>query len=326
MSDVLTGEDEDDIDIVEVDSLPAPGEPTKPEAKDDDADDKVDTSDDDDDDEDDGEDRRLEGHDDDEGDDSPQRKKRLKRRQLQKEAKERTLRELETLRRQNAELERRLGAVESTTHTAAKTDTERRLAEVQNDIRTAEMILAKAIEAGNGEDAATAMRLRDEARDAENQLKNSVKDYDKPRTPQVNPVATTFVNAWKEANPWYDSRGLDEDSAIVNAIDATLTREGYDPASRDYWTELTKRVNKRFGGAQADPEERTPRTDGREKRKAPPLGNGRDHAPASTRQEVYVTPERKQAMIDAGYWDDPKIRTRMLKAYAAFDRDQSSGR
>lgn len=323
MSEVLTDNDDDELEIVEVDTLPAPGETPKPEVADEE--DKADVSDDDDDDEDDGEDRRLEGHDDDDAD-SPERKKRRRRKQLQKEAKERTLRELDMLRRQNAELEKRLGAVESTTHTAAKTDTERRLAEVQNDIRTAEMILAKAIEAGNGEDAATAMRLRDEARDAAAQLQTSVKDYDKPKQTQVDPNVATLAGAWKQANPWYDSRGLDEDSAIVNAIDATLTRQGYDPASRDYWTELTKRVNSRFGAGQVDPEERTQRTDGREKRKAPPLGNGRDHAPASTRQEVYVTPERKQAMIDAGYWDDPKTRTRMLKAYAEFDRDQSSGR
>jgi len=325
MSEILTETDDDEIDIVEVEQLPEPGT-TQPKAatQDDDADDT--TGDTDDDDEDDGEDRRLEGHDDDDGDDSPQRKKRLKRRQLQKEAKERTLRELELLRTQNAELSRRLGDVENRTHSAAKTDVERRLSEVQNDIRTAEAILAKAIEAGNGEDAATAMRLRDEARDVAAELSASVKDYEKPRTTAPDPNAARLAGAWKEANPWYDSRGGDEDSAIVNAIDATLTREGYNPASRDYWTELTRRVNSRLGGAQADPEERTQRAEGREKRKAPPLGNGRDHAPASTRREVYVTPDRKQAMIDAGIWDDPQRRNKMLKAYADFDRDQSSGR
>ena len=55
-------------------------------------------------------------------------------------------------------------------------------------------------------------------------------------------------------------------------------------------------------------------------RKAPPVATGREHAPVSTKKEIYVTPERKQAMIDAGIWDDPVRRNQMLKAYASYDR------
>jgi hypothetical protein len=32
-----------------------------------------------------------------------------------------------------------------------------------------------------------------------------------------------------------------------------------------------------------------------------------------------VTPERKQAMIEAGVWDDPVLRQRYLKAYQDYD-------
>ena len=44
--------------------------------------------------------------------------------------------------------------------------------------------------------------------------------------------------------------------------------------------------------------------------------------PASTRKGVYVTPERRQAMEDAGVWDDPVARNKYLKAYAEYDRNR----
>jgi len=53
------------------------------------------------------------------------------------------------------------------------------------------------------------------------------------------------------------------------------------------------------------------------------MGNTREHVPQSTKKEVYVTPDRKQAMIEAGYWDDPVKRTQMLKAYQAHDRNSA---
>ena len=60
------------------------------------------------------------------------------------------------------------------------------------------------------------------------------------------------------------------------------------------------------------------------KRKGPPVaGSGRENAPVSTRREIYITPERKQAMEDAGYWEDPEKRKRMLKRYAEQDRNSN---
>jgi hypothetical protein len=41
--------------------------------------------------------------------------------------------------------------------------------------------------------------------------------------------------------------------------------------------------------------------------------------PPSTRKEVYVSPERVQAMKDAGVWDDSALRNRYLKAYQDYD-------
>jgi hypothetical protein len=97
--------------------------------------------------------------------------------------------------------------------------------------------------------------------------------------------------------------------------DHELAREGYNPTSREYWEELTARVSDALGEGDTGGNTAAPKP----RRKAPPTGNTREHAPTSTKREIYVTPERKQAMIEAGAWDDPVKRQSMLRAYQAYD-------
>lgn len=248
------------------------------------------------------------------------RDSRVKRRQLQKVAKERSQQELAYLREQNAELMRRMAAVEGNTLTQNAAGVQQQLQQALAEARQAEQIMARAIEAGNGEDAATALRIRDEAKERATQLsayKDRVEAAAKEATaPRTDPRVTNYAQQWLSANSWYDPQGRDEDSAITKAIDNALAREGWNPASEEYWHELTRRVANRIGDGEAD--EAPART---AKRKAPPTGSGREYAPPSTKNEVVVTPERKQAMLDAGVWDDPVARKRYLKAYQDYDRN-----
>jgi hypothetical protein len=130
---------------------------------------------------------------------------------------------------------------------------------------------------------------------------------------------TSYAKQWLDANPWYNPQGRDEDSAITKAIDNALAAEGWNPASEEYWHELTSRVAARIGG-----DEGPSRREAAPRRRAPPTGNTREHAPPSTRKEVYVTPDRKAAMIEAGIWDDPARRERQLKAYREYDRNNAA--
>jgi hypothetical protein len=50
------------------------------------------------------------------------------------------------------------------------------------------------------------------------------------------------------------------------------------------------------------------------------VGSGREHAPTSTRKEIYISPERKQALMEAGVWDDATLRNKYVKRYAEYDR------
>lgn len=270
-----------------------------------------------------GDERLAESEDDHEDEISNQsRKRRLKRREVQKRAKENAQRELDMLRHTNAELMRRVSAIEGHTLQTNEQGIDQRLQQTLHEIRQAEGIMARATEAGNGDDVVAAMRIRDEAMSRAQQLQYNKQQMAQVREqaaqPQADPRVQNYAQEWMQANPWYNPRGGDDDSSVVNAIDASMTAQGYDPTSRAYWEELTRRVASRVADEGGNAGAATPR------RKAPPQGGTREHAPTSTRKEVYVTPERKAAMIEAGVWDDPVARTRMLKAYQAYDKNGSA--
>lgn len=322
MADVMREDDEEEeLVIVEPGEEPeAQEEPQAPEP------------DDDQDDDDDTDDERMGTSEDDSEDEIVDKNKKIretraKRRQLQKQAKERSQRELALLREQNAELMRRMQAIEGNTLTQNAATLDARMNEALNEVKQAEMIIAKAVEAGNGEDVAVAMRLRDEAKQRADQLnfaKHRVEQVaQQAQQPQADPRVVDYARQWMDANDWYDPNGRDEDSMITKAVDNALAAEGWNPATPDYWQELTRRVSARLNAGD-DAADAAPRREAAPRRKAPPTGNTREHAPPSTKNEVVVTAERKQAMIDAGVWDDPVARTRYLKAYQAYDRENSA--
>ena len=265
------------------------------------------------------EDERLAQSDDDHDDEVVKADKRTKRRERQKRARDAAQRELQMLRETVATLSQRVAATESHAVNTNVQTLEQRLAKAVADVRQAEAIIAKATEAGNGEDVVAAMRIRDEAIAEARQLESAKRQFEQARQqasapPAANPQVVNYAREWMQANPWYDPSGRDRDSALTKAIDNELASEGYNPASREYWEELTARVAEAIGGDDAPAQ-----TASKPRRKGPPTGNTREHAPVSTKKEIYVTPERKQAMIEAGVWDDPVRRQAMLRAYQAYD-------
>lgn len=247
--------------------------------------------------------------------------KRQKQRERQRRAKEHADRELALLREQNDALLRRVSAIEGNTLASNVNAIDQRIAQAQADVKQAEAIIARAVEAGNGDDVATAMRLRDEAQYEAQQLWQQKQQVEQVRQQHANPGpdprVVNYAKEWMDANPWYDPSGRDEDSAITKVIDNQLAAEGYNPKDAEYWHELTRRVAARIGDDGAETRSSP------SKRKAPPTGTTREHAPVSTKKEIYVTPERKQAMIDAGIWDDIPRRNQMLKAYQAYDKSSA---
>ena len=251
-----------------------------------------------------------------------QRQQRKFRRRAAIEHKER---ELAFLRAENEEFKRRLNAVEKRTTEFDQQAADQRLNETANEIQTVDRIIAKAIEQGQGEDVAKALAIRDQLMERRKQLETlKAQTKVEPRKEGPDPRVAAYAKEWISMNDWYDPRGGDEDSMIVQAIDKRLAAEGFNPATEDYWVELDNRVAKRLPHKYGDNTvEEAPKPKAA-KRGGPPVGGKREYAAPSTRKEIYISPERKQALIDAGVWDNPDLRQKYIKRYADYDRNNSS--
>lgn len=252
------------------------------------------------------------------------RNEKRERKERRERAIERDRVELEFLRKRNDDLERRLSGIEERTHKSDLSMLDQKLKEANNEVQLAEKVIAKAVAAQNGEDVAQALRYRDQAMLKARQLEAAKKQAEQPRPaaqPAVDDVALSYAKEFIKEHSWYSPDGKDESSAIVLAIDNSLVKEGFNPRSEDYWDELRDRVRRRlpekFEEAAASA---SPRKAERQARGGPAVGSGREHAPSSTRREVYISPERKQALIEAGVWDDPVLRQKYIKKYMEYDR------
>ena len=229
--------------------------------------------------------------------------------------------ELDFLRKRNDDLERRFSVHEQRFQQIDMGQIDARINKAKNDAELAERVIAKAVDSGNGTDVTQAMRYRDQAMMTMNQLLAAKQETNRPQPnmPKVDDLTMHYAKEFIQDNPWYDAQGRDESSAIVLAIDQSLAKEGLNPQTEEYWDELRSRAARRlpekFGNSKSNQ-----RSD-RQPRGGPAVGSGREHAPATTRNEVYINPDRKQALIDAGVWDDPTLRMRYVKKYAEYDRN-----
>jgi len=262
------------------------------------------------------------------------RLEKLERKKRREEAINRDKLELQFLRKRNDDLERRLGTVEQRTHQADLSQIDAQIAHAKNEAEMAERVIAKAVAAGNGEDVTQAMRYRDQAMQKAQQLAfakqqaMAQRQAAQPKNDGLDDMAMHYAKEFIGENSWYDPSGQDEDSAIVLAIDGALHREGFRPDTEEYWDELRERAARRLpdrfkpaGSGQASGQSSQRQQPQRTPRGGPAVGSGREHAPTSTRTEVYISPERKQALIDAGVWDDPVLRMKYVKRYAEYDRN-----
>jgi hypothetical protein len=244
------------------------------------------------------------------------RLEKIERRDRKEKAITRDKTELDFLRKRNDELERRMGAQEQRAHQTDLQNIDAHIRRAQEEAELSDRVIAKAVESSNGADVAQALKYRDQALAKINQLQAlKAQAAQIPAKPQqgIDDMTMQHAREFMSENPWYDSNGRDEDSAIVIAIDQSLSKDGYDPKSEEYWSELKRRAARRL------PERF--KTETRVARGGPAVGSGREHAPTSTRNEVYISPERKQALIEAGVWDDPILRKKYAARYQEYDRN-----
>ncbi len=273
-------------------------------------------------------DNHDDGSDDDHPDDSDAvREARRNRRRAKKEYIKRTNEEkdqnLILLRRQNQELMERLSVVERKTHGADVARFEKAIEDEENRFRYARQKMQEATDNSDGEAFTKAQELWYDSRrklEAMNNYKEQAARSGVQDAAPANPKLVRLANSWMEKNSWYDPEAGDEDTQIAKVIDNRLVAEGWDPATQDYWDELDNRLQKRlphrYTRSNDENSRRTPRS--------VVTGSSRESVGRGGGNTFVLEPEQVRAMKDAGFWDDPEKRNRMIKRYALEARNKRS--
>ena len=232
------------------------------------------------------------------------------------------------LQRQNQELQERILAVERKTQSADLARVDKAIEDKELRLQYARLKMSEATQAGDGEAMAKAQEMWYETRRELESLKavkqNASKAMSEP-APASNTAVQRLARGWMERNEWYDPNSDDEDVEIAKVIDQKLVKEGWNPSSEDYWEELDRRLQKRLPHRYTDDyDERGSRS--ARKPRSVVTGSGRESSNGSgTRGSFVLTPEQVRAMKDAGLWDNPESRNRMIKRYAEAARQNSTG-
>jgi len=253
-----------------------------------------------------------------------------------------------------SELTQRLAALEGRGAVGELQQLERNIQEAKDAANWFKEQMAEAIKANDGTAAADFSARMTQAAQRSEQLANVRTAYlnqqNQPRPAPLDPRHQTLANEWMAENRWYNPASpTDPDSRVALAIDEGLSKEpGRDPTSPEYWDELTRRMKKylphryaamdrnrnnddRDDGDDAPEDNRNGRAaQGAERRRpaAPKFnGSGGGGADNSGSKGTYrLSKERVEAMQQAGMWNDPVKRARMVKRYQEMDRASGSQR
>ena len=253
------------------------------------------------------------------------RLKRQKRKEYHKQVQTEKDMKLQLLQRQNQELMERLLTVERKQSGADVARLNKAIEDQNARIQFARDKIREATESGNGELLASANEMWYEARRnaeaLENHKKQMTRQPQQKAVPQADPLLQRYVNNWMANNDWYDPNNGDADSKIVTTIDNALAEEGWNPKTQEYWDELDNRLQKYLPHRYTDMADAAPVAPRRPKTVV--TSSGRESASSSGgRNSFTLSPDQVKAMKEAGFWDDPQKRARMIKRYAMEARSK----
>jgi len=251
------------------------------------------------------------------------RLKRHRRKEYHRQVEQEKNLKLDMLTRQNQELVERLAVLERKSSSSELARLNSAIDEQKNRIAFAKAKISEATSTGNGELLTSAQEMWFEARRNAEALENIKKRATAPQRQQTiqqpHPSVTRHAQSWMERHSWYDPQGKDADSKVALAIDDALGNEGWDAASPEYWEELDNRLQRYL------PHRYTVSVDGKPNRRPRNVvtGSGRESSVSRGGDNQFVlTKEQVNAMKEAGMWDDPKKRAKMVAKYAEFARSQ----
>lgn len=249
------------------------------------------------------------------------REERKLKKELAKQREASAKHKISALERRNEELARRLAAVESSAASFQFAQVDKAIEDETTRVEYAKMKLLQASQAG---DANAQVEYLEQLQDAKTRLgqiqaykKQQIENVRRPKQNVPDPVNSEVqenATRWLDKNKWYDPQARDTDSRIAKVVDQELAADGWDPADPEYWDELDNRLQARL------PHRYAAKT-GSTARRANPTASSRTANPTSKPgNTITLSRERVQAIKDAGAWDNPTLRNKMIKAYATYDR------
>ena len=254
------------------------------------------------------------------------REARREERKLKKELKKQrdlsAKNKITALERRNEELAKRLAAVENTASSYQFAQLDKAIEDEATRVEYAKMKMLQAAQSG---DAAGQVEYLEQLTDAKQRLqqaqhykKQQVDSAQSPKQNVPNPITTEVqqnATKWLKKNSWYDPQARDTDSRIAKVVDQELVQDGWDPADPEYWEELDNRLQSRL------PHRYTSKGGKEGRRSSGPTASSRvSNATAQKPGTITLSRDRVQAIKDAGAWDNPEKRNKMIRAYAQYDR------
>ena len=269
--------------------------------------------------------------DDDNGDETEEDRERIRearreerqlKKQLQKQREVSSKHKISALEKRNEDLARRLAAVENTAASYQFAQVDKAIEDEATRVEYAKMKLVQAAQANDANAQVEYLEQLQEAKIKLSQIQAYKKQQlDNARNPKQNvpnEVSTEVqrqATTWLKENKWYDPQARDTDSKIAKLVDQDLASEGWDPSDPEYWDELDNRLSARLP-------HRYSAKSGTSNRRGGPTASSRTANPSGKAgNTITLSKERVSAIKDAGAWDDPVKRSKMIKAYAQFDKD-----
>jgi hypothetical protein len=249
------------------------------------------------------------------------RLKRQKRKEYHKQVTNERELELHQLRRENQSMAERLAVVERKTTTSEIARVDQAIEEEAHRVVFAKQKIKEAAETGNGDLLVSAQDLLLEASKGYDSLvstrkRMTARPTQQAAVPKIDPMVQRHAAQWMANNSWYDPSSNDPDCRRALMEDQILAEEGYDPKTAEYWEELNSRLQNTM------PHRYTENVSAGQPRYSKPrtvvTGSGRESVPPSSEGKNYINLSKDEvdAIKEAGMWDDPTKRARMIARYA----------
>lgn len=248
------------------------------------------------------------------------RKRRAENKQRRQDYVESLKRELAARDQVINDLSTRVASVERQSQGSQMAQVDKAMQEAEQYYNHFKQVHQQAIDTANGALATDATEKMFAAKQRYDMLANAKRNMSQQvqQPKPLDPRMQKHAEDWMTANAWYDPSGTDMDSDLVLKIDDRLVQEGWNPATPEYWDELTARAKKylphRFnsgynnGQPAVKPQARVP------------VAGASGSTNSGNKGTYHLSADRVQALKDAGMWDDPATRQKMIKRYQEQDR------